>query len=72
MIPVKLSILQKSEFQKFEKFSTAFYILLFTILILSPLNAIFSDKKDNKFVYGFFDEEGTRYIKMIVVGETLL
>ena len=70
MIPVKLSILQKSEFQKFEKFSTAFYILLFTILILSPLNAIFSDKKDNKFVYGFFDEEGTRYIKMIVVGET--
>ncbi len=70
MIPAKLSILQKSEFQKFEKFSTAFYILLFTILILSPLNAIFSDKKDNKFVYGFFDEEGTRYIKMIVVGET--
>ena len=70
MIPVKLSHFLKRVFRNPGNLPCAFFTLLFTILILSPMNAIFSDKKDNKFVYGFFDEEGTRYIKMIVIGET--
>ncbi len=70
MIPVKLSHFLKRVFRVPGNLPFAFFTLLFTILILSPMNAIFSDKKDNKFVYGFFDEEGTRYIKMIVIGET--
>lgn len=70
MTPAKLFHFEKSELQKFGDIPYIFYTLLFTILFLLPVNAIFSDKKDNKFVYGFFDEEGARYIKMIVVGET--
>lgn len=74
MIPAKQSHFEKIGFFSIRKtlfsLSYTFISLLFTILLLSPLSAIFSDKKDNKFVYGFFDEEGNRYIKMIVIGET--
>lgn len=44
--------------------------LLVSALFILPF-AIISDKRENKFVYGFFDEEGTRFVKMIVIGETV-
>ena len=43
---------------------------LLSLFFLFPFS-IFSDKRENKFVYGFFDEEGTRFVKMIVIGETV-
>jgi tetratricopeptide (TPR) repeat protein len=49
------------------KFFYAFVLFFFLI----PVSTLFSDKKDNKFVYGFFDEEGNRFVKMIVIGETV-
>jgi tetratricopeptide (TPR) repeat protein len=34
-------------------------------------NTLHSEKREDKIVYGFFDNEGTRYVKMIIIGETV-
>ena len=52
-------------------FSLNFFTVLILFFLLFPVSTIFSEKKDNKFVYGFFDEEGNRFVKMIVIGETV-
>ena len=52
-------------------FSLNFFTVFILFSFLFPVSTIFSEKKDNKFVYGFFDEEGNRFVKMIVIGETV-
>ena len=52
-------------------FSLNFFTVFILFSLLFPVSTIFSEKKDNKFVYGFFDEEGNRFVKMIVIGETV-
>lgn len=64
---LKDNLWRNRSFGFFPKF---FYVFILFSFFL-PVTTIFSEKKDNKFVYGFFDEEGNRFVKMIVIGETV-
>ena len=46
-------------------------IKLFYLVFLTIIVSISILSKDDKYLYGFFDEEGTRFIKMLLVGETV-
>ncbi len=58
-------------FNRKEKMNVKSVSLLFLFSLLISVTSVLAEKKDNKFVYGFFDEEGNRFIKMIVIGETV-
>jgi tetratricopeptide (TPR) repeat protein len=58
-------------FYRKEKMKPKSISLLFLFSLLISMSSVLAEKKDNKFVYGFFDEEGNRFIKMIVIGETV-
>ena len=44
---------------------------LISLLIFFLVTGLSPDKRDNKIVYGFFDDEGNRFVKMIIIGETV-